>query len=198
MRRLGLPLFTALLPALFAASFTGCAASSSHSSHRGAAEMAAPGAPIEGADLEVQGLLGEGGMGRVLLARQHSLRRDVALKVFFSKDELPSLHEARQLARVEHPSVVRVHSLGAHEGAHFVVTELVRGDALEQHLSRGTRVPLPTVAHVLDQILAGLDAIHGVGLAHGDLKPGNVIVGTFWLSGQIGAESDADGPRLMS
>ncbi|MCB9632156.1 MAG: protein kinase [Sandaracinus sp.] len=138
-----------------------------------------PGTLVDGR-YRVRSVLGAGGMGKVYLAADELLRRDVALKVFFSKDELPSLHEARQLARVEHPSVVRVHSLGAHEGAHFVVTELVRGDALEQHLSRGTRVPLPTVAHVLDQILAGLDAIHGVGLAHGDLKPGNVIVDADW------------------
>ena len=88
--------------------------------------------PSTGADLEVRALLGEGGMGRVLLARQHSLQRDVAVKT--AKDgAAPSvrdaiLREGAITGQLEHPAIVPVHALGVDsDGRPAMVMKRVEG-----------------------------------------------------------------------
>ncbi|HEV3468066.1 MAG TPA: protein kinase, partial [Pyrinomonadaceae bacterium] len=89
---------------------------------------------------EIRSLLGEGGMGEVYLARDPKIGRDVAIKVLpaqFSAD-------AERLARFEqeacaagalnHPNVLAVHDVGQHDGAPFVVSELLEGETLREKL----------------------------------------------------------------
>jgi serine/threonine-protein kinase len=91
-------------------------------------------------------LLGRGGMGSVYLADDLSLGRKVAVKLLAQRYQGSNeardrfLREARALAGIDHPNVLRIHSLGETEGVAYIVTEYVEGESLAQRISRG---PLP-------------------------------------------------------
>lgn len=132
-------------------------------------------------DYEVQSLLGVGGMGEVYRARDSRLGRDVAIKV------LPSLvsndparlrrfeQEARAAAALNHNNILAVHQMGSHEGAPYLVSELLDGVTLREQLRRG-QLPLRTAIDYCVQIAHGLAAAHHEGIAHRDLKPENLFV----------------------
>ncbi|MBN8614660.1 MAG: protein kinase [Deltaproteobacteria bacterium] len=129
-------------------------------------------------------LLGAGGMGSVYLARDEALDRDVAIKVIRS-DAPVSLEilerfraEARTMARVSHPHVVRIHALGEVDGAPYIVMEHVPGTNLAQLFAdKGRLFGVAQTLAILDQICRGTSAMHATGLVHGDLKPSNVLFG---------------------
>jgi serine/threonine-protein kinase len=147
------------------------------------------------ADLELTGLIGEGGMGRVFLARQHSLDRDVAVKTV--KDEAPAeahealLLEGRIAGRLEHPAIVPVHVLGVDEaGRPAMVMKRIEGvsyDALLDDPSHSgweswegdADDRLPGHLQILTQICNALHYAHSHGIVHRDLKPENVLIGQF-------------------
>ncbi|HWS90074.1 MAG TPA: protein kinase [Pyrinomonadaceae bacterium] len=130
---------------------------------------------------EIRSLLGEGGMGEVYLARDPKIGRDVAIKVLpaqFSAD-------AERLARFEqeacaagalnHPNVLAVHDVGQHDGAPFVVSELLEGETLREKL-RGAPLPQRKAVEYASQIARGLAAAHERGIVHRDLKPENIFI----------------------
>jgi serine/threonine protein kinase/Tol biopolymer transport system component len=132
-------------------------------------------------EYEVLSLLGVGGMGEVYRARDPRLRREVAIKV------LPSLvsnepdrlrrfeQEAQAAAALNHPNILAVFQMGTYEGAPYLVSELLEGRTLREHLLRG---PMP-VRKAIDysvQIARGLAAAHEKGVVHRDLKPENIFV----------------------
>ncbi len=132
-------------------------------------------------DYEVVRLLGSGGMGEVFRAHDSRLGRDVAIKVlpsFLSRDPdrlRRFQQEARAAAALNHPNILAVHQMGTHEGAPYLVSELLEGSTLREQLVRG---PLP-VRKAVDygvQIARGLAAAHEKGIAHRDLKPENLFV----------------------
>lgn len=127
--------------------------------------------------------LGQGGMGVVYAARDAQLDRQVALKVIRddvldgdASERARLLREARALARLSHPNVVQVHEVGEHEGAVFIVMELVHGTTLGQWLAARER-PLAAVLARFVEAAQGLDAAHRVGIVHRDFKPTNALVG---------------------
>ena len=132
-------------------------------------------------DYQVQELIGSGGMGEVYRARDKRLARSVAVKVLPSllRDDPDRLRrfeqEAQAAAALNHPNILAVYQLGAHEGAPYMVTELLEGATLREHLARG---PLPVRAAVDYgvQIARGLAAAHERGVTHRDLKPENLFV----------------------
>jgi Tol biopolymer transport system component len=132
---------------------------------------------------EIRSLLGEGGMGEVYLARDPKIGRDVAIKVLpaqFSAD-------AERLARFEqeacaagalnHPNVLAVHDAGQHDGAPFVVSELLEGETLREKL-RGAPLSQRKAVDYASQIARGLAAAHERGIVHRDLKPENIFITT--------------------
>jgi serine/threonine protein kinase len=155
---------------------------------------------------EIVSPLGTGGMGEVYRARDPRLGRDVAIKVLpaaFSADpdrlrrfEL----EARAAAALNHPNILAVYDIGTHDGAPYIVSELLAGDTLRTRLATGpTRRDTPragssetsqvgasvggggglAVRRAIDyaiQIARGLAAAHDKGILHRDLKPENVFV----------------------
>jgi predicted Ser/Thr protein kinase len=129
--------------------------------------------------LEVQELLGVGGMGEVYRARDTRLGRDVAIKIIRRalRDERAHVarfeREARVLASLNHPHIGVVHGLEEVDDLKVLVMEFVDGEDLAERLARG---PLP-VADAIDvarQVAEALEAAHAQGVVHRDLKPANI------------------------
>jgi serine/threonine protein kinase len=92
---------------------------------------------------EIVGPLGSGGMGEVYRARDPRLGRDVAIKVLTSafSSDAERLHrfeqEARAAAALNHPNILAVHDIGQHDGAPYIVSELLEGETLRERLNGG-------------------------------------------------------------
>jgi serine/threonine protein kinase/dipeptidyl aminopeptidase/acylaminoacyl peptidase len=126
-------------------------------------------------------LLGAGGMGEVWRALDPGLRRHVAIKILPSQysldpDRLRRFEqEARAAGRLNHPNVLSVYAIGQHDGAPFLVTELLEGATLRQKLAGGA-LPEARALEYADQLVQGLAAAHDKGIVHRDLKPENVFI----------------------
>lgn len=127
--------------------------------------------------------LGSGGMGQVFLCEHKLMRRRVAIKVLPSaKAEDPAARErfyreARAVAALDHPNLVRAFDIDRDETLHFLVMEYVDGVSFHDVVKRfGPMDPL-RACHYIRQAAAGLDHAHAIaGLIHRDIKPGNVLI----------------------
>lgn len=126
--------------------------------------------------------LGQGGMGAVYLADQHSMDRPVAVKVIApalagdARVAARFLREARLAGRITHPRVVAVYDFGrTAEGLLYLVMEWVAGQSLAELLRQGP-LPQDRALELAGQIAEALQAAHTLGIVHRDLKPGNVMV----------------------
>ena len=130
---------------------------------------------------EVIAPLAAGGMGEVWQALDRRLDRGVALKVLpreLSRDPerlRRFRHEARAVSRLNHPNILTVFDIGTHEGAPFIVFELLEGETLRARIASG-RLDLGTCVKYGTQIATGLAAAHAKGIVHRDLKPENVFI----------------------
>ncbi len=130
---------------------------------------------------EILSPIGAGGMGEVYRARDPRLGRDVAIKVLpasFSNDpdRLRRFEqEARAAGLLNHPNITGVYDIGQHEGAPYVVQELLEGETLRTELSGGRFSPRKAIEHAT-QIAQGLAAAHEKGIVHRDLKPENLFI----------------------
>ncbi|MDQ6523268.1 serine/threonine-protein kinase [Nocardioides sp. LHD-245] len=132
---------------------------------------------------DVTGQLGRGGMGVVLAAVHRDLDRPVALKVLAphlvddAAYRARFLREAKALARLDSPYVVRVFDAGEEDGALFIATELVPGGDLNRLLRDDGPLFLPDAVALVRDLAVGLGTAHEVGILHRDIKPSNVLVG---------------------
>ena len=130
---------------------------------------------------EVLSPLGSGGMGEVYRAKDPRLGREVAVKVlpaYFCNDpeRLRRFEqEARAAGTLNHPNILAVYDVGMHEGAPYLVTELLEGATLRERLRDGPLSPRKGTECAV-QIAQGLAAAHGKGIVHRDLKPENIFV----------------------
>src|SRR5262247_4025673 len=130
---------------------------------------------------EILSPLGAGGMGEVYRARDPRLGRDVAIKVLpasFSQDpdRLKRFEqEARSAGVLNHPNVTIVYDIGSHDGAPYVVQELLEGETLRAELAGGRFSPRKAIDYAI-QIAQGLAAANEKGIVHRDLKPENLFV----------------------
>ena len=131
---------------------------------------------------EILALAGRGGMGAVYKARDRKLGDVVALKTlrdnaWHQSERIEALKQEIKLARkITHPLVLRVFDLGEFEGVPFISMEYVRGVTLRQLMSRSSRLPFSAALRLARQICQGLEAVHGAGILHHDMKPENVLL----------------------
>jgi serine/threonine protein kinase/Tol biopolymer transport system component len=130
---------------------------------------------------EILSSLGAGGMGEVWRARDTRLDRHVAIKLLpaeFAKDadRLRRFEqEARATSALNHPNILTVYDIGAHENEPYIVAELLVGEELREELKQGAIAQRKAVDYAR-QIAEGLAAAHAKGVVHRDLKPENLFV----------------------
>ncbi len=137
---------------------------------------------IIGGTYLVEGELGSGAMGVVLLAVDQRLKRKVAIKLIqsslFAKHfQDRFLQEARAMAEVNHPNILVIHAFGEHRHAPYFVTEFVAGTTLDRVIAECRQaVDVDLALRILDEICAGVAALHAAGIVHRDLKPANILL----------------------
>ncbi len=134
-------------------------------------------------------LLGQGHRASVYLGEHRHLHTKAAIKVLhgpWADSEVDGfLGEARTLASLRHPHIVRVLDFGAQEGTPFLIMEYAPGGTLRQFHPKGTRLSLQTVVSYVKQVASALQYAHEQRLIHRDLKPENLLLGPdqqIWLS----------------
>ncbi len=130
---------------------------------------------------EILAPLGAGGMGEVYRARDSRLQRDVAIKVLpagltSDSDRLRRFEqEARASGAINHPNILATYDIGSHEGAPYLVSELLEGETLRERLG-GAALPPRKALEFAVQVARGLAAAHERGIVHRDLKPENLFL----------------------
>lgn len=133
-------------------------------------------------DFRIEKPIGEGAMGEVFLATQVSLGRQVALKLlpreFASNATLLErfLREAKSLALLNHPHIVRAIAMGEDGGHHYAAIEFIDGASLQDILDRKQRLSVGDAIHITLVCAAALEHAHNLGIIHRDIKPANVLV----------------------
>jgi serine/threonine protein kinase len=137
---------------------------------------------IQFSQYKIISLLGQGGMAKVYLAEHKSLGHTVAIKVlnkeYFHNDTIRKrfLAEARSLARMNHPNIVRVMDLiEENESAAFVM-EHIEGHTLRDYLEEKGKLPDDEIRHLFGQMLDAVGYVHEKGLIHRDIKPSNFML----------------------
>lgn len=166
---------------------------------------------FEGTRYRLGNELGRGGMGAVYLAEDSLLDRKVAIKVFHLDDVSAELaermrHEARTLARLEHPNIVPVYDFGQLPGGRLYYSmKYVEGSRLDEQ----TGETLPRKLRLFESICEAVAYAHARGVVHRDLKPANIMIGAFgevlvmdWGLAQMHAEGGTGGvagtPHFMA
>jgi len=132
-------------------------------------------------ELEIEELVARGGMGLVYRARQKRLDRPVALKVLpreLARDPAFAerfAREARALAQLDHPHIVRVHDYGQDDTYAWLVMEWVDGTDLRRVLEASDLEPRQALA-IVPQVCDALQAAHERGIVHRDIKPENILL----------------------
>ena len=156
--------------------------------------------------------IGEGGMGRVYLARDPQLRRFVAVKVLLQapgaerEAHARFQREAQAIAAVSHANVVAIHGVGElPDGTPYFIMQHVAGGSMADRLLSTGPLPIDLAERVLGDVAAGLAAAHKRGIIHRDVKPANVLwdeegeratVSDFGIAAFQGPEGDESEMRI--
>lgn len=139
---------------------------------------------------QVRELIGRGGFGEVYRATDLLLKRQVAVKILYRKDETSDdlheqnqsrfLNEARITAQLKHPALPVTYDFGTlPQGELFLVCELLQGLSLTEKLKQNKLAPLEALS-MLEQVTGAIQIAHERGVLHRDIKPSNI----FWVEGQ--------------
>ncbi|MQN01217.1 MAG: Stk1 family PASTA domain-containing Ser/Thr kinase [Lachnospiraceae bacterium] len=126
--------------------------------------------------------IGSGGMSDVYRAKDHSLGRDVAIKVLkpeFAEDSSFVTRfrtEAQAAASLEHPNIVNIYDVGSEDGLYYIVMEYVDGITLKRYIATKGRLGYNEALSIAIQMARGLEAAHNHGIVHQDIKPQNIII----------------------
>jgi len=126
--------------------------------------------------------LGQGGMATVYKAHELSLNRIVALKVLSSQltEDLSYIkrfqREAQAAARLNHPNIVQIYSIGEENGIYYFAMEYIKGKSLAQIREENKVIQPENAIHFIIQVAEALAEAHKVGLVHRDIKPSNIMI----------------------
>ena len=136
-----------------------------------------------GSSYTLEGEIGRGGMGVVFNARDERLKRQVAVKVlppelaFREEIRLRFVREAETAARLSHPHIVPIHSVGeSPDGLVYFVMAYVDGESLGAKLKRRGRLPPDEARRIMQETADALGAAHAFGIIHRDVKPDNILL----------------------
>ena len=160
---------------------------------------------------ELLDLLGRGGMGIVFRAREIALDREVALKVLALDPVLaPDAYarferEAKLAARLDHPNIVPIFSVGSGAGIAYYTMRLVRGGSVEELLTQSRVLDLHRATGILREVAAALDYAHARNIVHRDIKPANILMGDtghasvadFGIARALGQPGEATGTAII-
>jgi serine/threonine-protein kinase len=135
---------------------------------------------------EITGVLGEGAMGIVYLARDPHIERQVAVKTIRAEGgvglarpeaEFRFLKEAKLAGRLQHPHIVTIYEVGKDEDVFFIAMEYVQGEPLNRYLGTRGAFSLGERVEIIRQVAQALEHAHARGVIHRDIKPGNILIG---------------------
>lgn len=131
---------------------------------------------------EIEGEIGRGGMGIVFSARDIKLRRRVAIKVlppelaFREEIRKRFTREAQTAARLSHPHIVPIHTVGEDGGLVYFVMGYVDGESLAARLRRRERLPAEEARRIMKETADALGLAHAMSVIHRDIKPDNILL----------------------
>ncbi len=151
------------------------------------ADTLRPCSPVPAAALQrvgpftIERELARGGMGVVYVAVHPRLGRPVALKLLLeaeaSEEERERFAiEARAAARLRHPNIVGIHTVGEHQGRPYLVMDLIEGESLQERIRREGPLPPREAATLTETLARALSYAHSRAILHRDLKPANVLL----------------------
>ena len=136
--------------------------------------------------VQIESLVGRGGVAEVYLGTHTSLERKVAVKILrnLNEEDTDALErfqrEARVIAKFRHPNIVQVHDFDTVENDPYLVMEYIEGPSLSKYLNalhlNNQQLPLPHVIRLLDAMGSALQYAHKNGVVHRDIKPGNILL----------------------
>src|SRR5437868_12426444 len=131
-------------------------------------------------------LLGQGGFADVYLGEHLHLNTQAAIKVLhthlMSHDIEPFRTEARTIARLVHPHIVRILDFDVEEDLPFLVMDYAPNGTLRKHYARGVPLPPATILSSVKQVATALQYAHASKLTHRDVKPENMLLG---INGEV-------------
>ncbi len=128
---------------------------------------------------DIERLLGRGGQGVVLLARDRDLDRRVAVKLLkprLTKEDGTLAREARIVSQLQHPNIVTLHDVGTYHGMRYLVFEYIDGESLSARIQHKGRLNLAESVILMSQILGGVAYLHENDIVHHDLSPSNILI----------------------
>ncbi|MDQ3948965.1 MAG: serine/threonine protein kinase, partial [Gemmatimonadota bacterium] len=136
---------------------------------------------VVGATYELQRELGGGGMSRLFLATDRSLRRPVVIKVLppertSTVSAIRFQREIELAAQLQHPHILPIHAAGARDGLLYYVMPYVPGESLRHRLTRERQLPLNDAVRIVREVADALAYAHHLGVIHRDIKPENVLL----------------------
>jgi ABC-type transport system substrate-binding protein/serine/threonine protein kinase len=125
-------------------------------------------------------LLGQGGYAEVYLGQHVRLSLQAAIKVLHThltgSEAEHFYQEAETIAKLSHPSIIRVSDFDVQDGAPFLVMDYAQGGSLRHRYPKGSLVPLPQIVSCVKQVAAALQYAHDKKFIHRDVKPENMLI----------------------
>jgi len=135
----------------------------------------------EFSDFDILEEIGRGGMGVIYKARARKTGKLVAIKILlkkrntFDEDLKRFQREAKFAMELNHPNIVKTHSVGVVKGNYYIITDYIKGETLQERMMR-TSITTWEACRIIHEVAAGLEYAHNKGILHRDLKPGNIMI----------------------